>query len=77
MAAHITLARIQRAIERAGIPLTLFRGEGYQYFEHHQPARPELYRTTSIYVCWISDYTIDEWLEQARRVWSEMELTFS
>lgn len=77
MSGHITLARIRRAIERAGIPLTLHRGDGYQYFEHQVPDQPELDRSTSIYVCWLSDYTLEEWVNVARHTWAEMQETFS
>lgn len=77
MAARITLARIQRAIERAGIPLELVRGAGYQYFVHDPEGQPDLYRDHSVMVCYLSQLTIEQWLAEARSAWAEISKTLS
>jgi hypothetical protein len=60
----MTLARIQKAINKANIPLELVRGEGYQYFVFSNPAANQ-YETVSVYVCYLKEYSVSEWVNQA------------
>lgn len=71
MATGTTIRQAQRAIDRAGIPLELVRGEGYHYFVYDQPRR-NAYETVSIYVCYTKDYTADQWAEQAGLVYRDL-----
>lgn len=64
MATGTTIRQAQRAIDRAGIPLELVRGEGYHYFVYDQPRRG-VYETVSIYVPYTNTYSAAEWAEQA------------
>jgi len=59
-----TLRQAQRAIDKAGIPLELVRGDGYHYFVYDVPSRG-IYEDVSIYVPFTKDYTADQWAEQA------------
>lgn len=59
-----TIRQAQRAIDKAGIPLEIVRGEGYHYFIYDVPARG-LYETVSIYVPYTKTYSAAEWANQA------------
>ena len=59
---NITIARINAAIAKAGIPLEIVRGEGYQYFIYDDG---DHFETVSIYVCWLNTYSVAEWVNQA------------
>lgn len=59
-----TIARANRAIAKAHVPLELVRGEGYHYFIYDVPAR-NIYETVSIYVPYTNIYTPAEWANQA------------
>ena len=63
-----TIAKANRAIVKAGIPLELVRGEGYHYFVYDEIAR-NIYETVSIYVPYTNTYTAAEWAYHAERVW--------
>jgi len=59
-----TLARAQKAIDKARCPLELVRGEGYHYFVYEVPAR-NIFETVSIYVPYTNTYSAAEWVNQA------------
>lgn len=59
-----TIRQAQRAIDKAGVPLELVRGEGYHYFIYDAPAR-NIYETASIYVPYTKTYSPAEWANQA------------
>jgi len=58
-----TIARAQRAIDKAGIPLILIRGEGYHYFVYDN--RGDDYETVSVMVPYTKDYSAAEWADLA------------
>jgi hypothetical protein len=64
-----TIRQAQRAIDKAGIPLEIVRGEGYHYFVYDVPAR-NLYETVSIYVPYTNTYSPAEWANQAGLVYT-------
>lgn len=66
-----TLRQAQRAIDKAGIPLELVRGEGYHYFVYDVPAR-NIYETVSIYVPYTNTYSPAEWANQAGVVYTNL-----
>ena len=66
----ITLARIQKAINKAGIPLELVRGEGYQYFVFDNGKH---YDTVSVYVCYLKHYTVEQWVEEAQSAYEVVQ----
>jgi len=70
--AYVRLAQVNIAIAKAGVPFELERGEGYQYFIYDVPARG-VYETISIYTCYLSDYTVDQWVELARSCWQALQ----
>jgi hypothetical protein len=59
-----TLSRVNAAIAKASIPLELERGEGYQYFIFSNPAANQ-YETVSVYVCYLKDFSVSEWVNEA------------
>ena len=58
----ITAARINAAIAKAGIPLEIVRGEGYQYFIYDDG---KYFETVSVYVCYLNTFSVEEWVNQA------------
>jgi hypothetical protein len=66
-----TIRQAQRAIDKAGIPLEIVRGEGYHYFIYDVPAR-NVYDTVSIYVPYTKHYSAAEWANQAGLVFIDM-----
>ena len=66
-----TLSRVNAAIAKAGIPLELERGEGYQYFIFDNAADNQ-YETISVYVCWLKEYSVKEWVNQAGLAYCEI-----
>lgn len=67
-----TIRQAQRAIDKAGIPLEIVRGEGYHYFVYDVPARGR-FETISIYVPYTNTYTPAEWANQAGLVYTDIE----
>jgi len=65
----ITAARINAAIAKAGIPLEIVRGEGYQYFIYDDG---KYFETVSVMVCWLKRYSVAEWVNQAGLVYIEI-----
>lgn len=61
--ATVSKARINKALELAGIPLEIERGDGYQYFIYDDGERHE---TVSVYVCYLSHLSLEEWVGEAR-----------
>jgi hypothetical protein len=59
-----TIRQAQRAIDKAGIPLEIVRGEGYHYFIYDVPARG-IYENVSLYVPYTKTYSPAEWANQA------------
>lgn len=59
-----TIRQAQRAIDKAGVPLELVRGDGYHYFIYDAPSRG-IYEDVSIYVPFTKDYTAEQWAQQA------------
>jgi hypothetical protein len=66
-----TLARAQRAIDKAHIPLDLVRGEGYHYFVYDD--RGPKYDTLSVMIPYTKMYTAKEWVNQAGLAHIEIE----
>lgn len=66
-----TIRQAQRAIDKAGIPLEIVRGEGYHYFIYDVPARG-LYETVSVYVPYTNTYSAAEWANQAGLVYTNI-----
>ena len=66
-----TLARAQRAIDKARIPLDLVRGEGYHYFVYDD--RGPNYDTLSVMIPYTKMYTAKEWVNQAGLAHIEIE----
>lgn len=66
-----TIRQAQRAIDKAGIPLEIVRGEGYHYFIYDVPARG-LYETVSVYVPYTNTYSAAEWANQAGLVYTDI-----
>lgn len=59
-----TIAQANRAIAKAGLPLELVRGDGYHYFVYDD--RGPNYTTVSVYTCYTSDLSVEQWVEEAR-----------
>lgn len=57
-----TLARVNAALRRRGIPLELVRGEGYHYFVFDDGER---FETVSEMVGYTSHVSLDRWIEWA------------
>jgi len=53
---------VNRALTKAGIPVTVFKGNGYFYYE----AADKMLDLDSTYVCYWDDLTLDEWVEEVR-----------
>ena len=66
-----TIRQAQRAIDKAGIPLEIVRGEGYHYFIYDVPAR-NIYDSVSVYVPYTNSYTAAEWADQARWIFDDI-----
>lgn len=61
---HLTTAKINRAIAKAGIAnIELAKGEGYFYLILDTAA---LYETRSIMVPYLGDMALDRWVDEAR-----------
>lgn len=58
-----TIKTAQRAIDKAGIPLELVRGEGYHYFIYDRNGQ---FDTVSVYVCYTNSLSPERWVEEAR-----------
>jgi hypothetical protein len=65
----ITVARINAAIAKAGIPLEIVRCQGYQYFIYDTATD---FETISIYVAHLNIYTVGEWVNEARYALDEI-----
>lgn len=70
--AGTTIRQAQRAIDKAGIPLEIVRGEGYHYFVYDVPAR-NIFETISIYICYTKTYSPEEWANQAGLAFIELQ----
>jgi hypothetical protein len=70
----MTLARIQKAISKAGIPLELVRGSGYQYFIFDDANH---FETKSVCVCYLNQLTVEQWVEAARSAMFEINARIS
>ena len=66
-----TIRQAQRAIDKAGIPLEIVRGEGYHYFVYDVPAR-DIFESVSIYVPYTKTYSAAEWANQAALVFVDI-----
>jgi hypothetical protein len=53
---------VNRALTKAGIPVTIYKGNGYFYYE----AADTMLDLDSTYVCYWDDLTLDEWVEEVR-----------
>ena len=60
-----TIARAQRAINKARVPLEIVRGEGYHYFIY-ESARKGLYETVSVMIPYTNMLSAQDWVTQAR-----------
>lgn len=54
---------VNRILKREGLPVTLFRGNGYFYLNYDDG---ETFQTYSVYVCYFYELTVDQWLTEAR-----------
>lgn len=59
-----TIRKVQAAIDKAGIPLEIVRGEGYHYFIYYKP-EANIYETVSVYVPYTNTWSPAEWVNQA------------
>jgi hypothetical protein len=66
-----TIRQAQRAIDKAGLPLEIVRGEGYHYFVYDVPAR-NIYEDVSIYIPYTKMYTAAEWANQAGLIYIDI-----
>ncbi len=71
-----TIAQAQRAIDKAGIPLEIVRGEGYHYFVYHKPEQ-NLYETVTVYVPYTNTWSPAEWANQAGIAFVEIHNTIT
>ena len=60
---HMRIATINRRLKQAGIPLELWRGDGYHHFTYDDGVR---YEGVSVMVCYTNQLTLDQWLYEAR-----------
>lgn len=67
-----TIRQAQRAIDLAGIPLEIVRGEGYHYFVYDRPEQ-NIFEDVSEYVCYTNTYTPAEWAEIARSAFAAIQ----
>ena len=66
-----TARSVNRALRRAGIPLTLVSTrQGYQYFVLDAPGR---YETRSVCVCYVSDWSVERWVECGSNLLLDMQ----
>ncbi len=65
-----TIRQAQRAVDKAGIPLEIVRGEGYHYFiyDHFGPD----YETVSVYLMHTNSFSAAQWAEEARQVYADI-----
>lgn len=61
----MALREINNAFKRAGLPLELVRGKGYQYFVFDDGGTR--YDTESVYVCYVSQMADAWWIEQGKQ----------
>jgi hypothetical protein len=66
-----TIRKAQSAINKAGIPVELVRGEGYHYFIHDVPAQ-NIFETVSIYTLFTKDYTPAGWADLAETAYNSI-----
>lgn len=66
-----TIRQAQAAIDKAGIPLEIVRGEGYHYFIYDKPEL-NLYETFSVYVPYTNTWSPSEWANQAGIAFGEI-----
>lgn len=71
-----TIRQAQAAIDKAGIPLEIVRGEGYHYFIYYKPER-NIYETVSVYVPYTNTWSPSEWANQAGLAFVEIHNTLS
>lgn len=67
-----TLKQAQAAIDRAGLPLELVRGEGYHYVIYDRPAL-NIFETESIYVPYTSHMDTAGWVAAAELAWATIK----
>lgn len=65
----ITCRSISLALQKEGLPVTLYKGNGYLYFDFWVEAssdRPAVYETHSVYTCRLNDMPRGWWLKEGR-----------
>lgn len=62
--AAATIARVNRAIEKAGIPVQLVRGDGYHYFVYDNEER-NVYETLSVMIPYTNMCAVEWWVKEA------------
>lgn len=67
-----TIKTAQRAIDKAGIPLEIVRGEGYHYFVYDQIAANR-FDTISVYIPYTSHQTPEQWAILAGNAWAQIQ----
>lgn len=58
-----TCKSISAKLKAEGLPLDLYKSDGYFYFEFYQD---KVFETHSVYVNSINQLTADEWLKEGR-----------
>lgn len=67
--ARTTIRRVNDALEAAGFKgVELVRGNGYFYFSGGDTVR---WHTTAVYTNRLTGMTVDEWVDEARRLREE------
>lgn len=59
----VRIATINRRLKQAGIPLKLWRGDGYHHFTYDDGDR---FEGIGVMVCHTNQLTLDQWLYEAR-----------
>lgn len=65
MSERATVAKVNAALKRAGVPERLRRGRGYHYFYGGDAFS---WRSSSVYIYDVGALSVEEWLEERRRL---------
>lgn len=66
--ARVTIKRVNAALKAAGFKAELVKGDSYFYFTGDDPWG---WFCTSVYVYHLSSYTVEGWVNEARRLAEE------
>lgn len=70
-----TIKKVQKAIDKAELPLEFVRGEGYHYFIYDNPAL-NIFETISVNVPYTSQMSVERWLEEAKQAYQSIKSYF-